>query len=190
MQGGTVIALAHTNKKRRDGKPVYAGTTDILDDFDCGYILDTVSTDATSNQKVVEFTNIKKRGDVTNSVAYSYTMERGISYNELLLSVHEVDPNQLESTRHEAETKTDTEVIAAITSCIMNGINTKMELANSAAELAKISKKSAVRIIEKYEGADQAVHFWTFDVRERGAKVYRLLERPTAESAVPVMATP
>lgn len=190
MQGGTVIALAHTNKKKRDGKPVYAGTTDILDDFDCGYILDTVSADATSNQKVVEFTNIKKRGDVTNSVAYSYTMERGVSYNELLLSVQEIDPNELESTKHEAETKTDAEIIDAISSCIKDGINTKMELAGNAAERVKTSKRSVIKVVEKYYGTDPAFHLWTFDVRERGAKVFRLLERPAEPSPTPAMATP
>ena len=39
LKGGTVIALAHTNKKPGpDGKPVYGGTSDIVDDCDCAYI--------------------------------------------------------------------------------------------------------------------------------------------------------
>ena len=36
MKGGSVIALAHTNKNPgADGKPIHAGTSDIVEDFDC-----------------------------------------------------------------------------------------------------------------------------------------------------------
>ncbi|RLA42562.1 MAG: hypothetical protein DRR42_23210, partial [Gammaproteobacteria bacterium] len=41
--GGTVIGLAHVNKyKNDDGESVYSGTTDIVDDSDCAYIIDVV----------------------------------------------------------------------------------------------------------------------------------------------------
>ena len=176
MKGGTVIGLAHVNKKKGDnGKSVYTGTTDVLDDFHCSYILDTVSEDPDTNMKVVEFTNIKKRGDVAHTAAYIYATERGLSYNERLLSIQEVDPKLVESVKHEAETKTDAEVIAAITSCIKDGIITKMELATNAAERANCSRKHALRIVEKYSGNDPAIHLWSFVVRERGAKVFQLL---------------
>lgn len=36
LKGGTVIALSHANKHPgADGRTVYSGTTDIVDDFDC-----------------------------------------------------------------------------------------------------------------------------------------------------------
>ncbi len=191
LKGGTVIALAHTNKNPdSNGKPVYSGTTDIVDDFDCAYTMSTILEQADTNQKVVEFSNIKRRGNVALTEAYSYAQESNISYYERLLSVQEVDPDQLESTKHEAETKTDAEVIAVITACVINGINTKMELAAHAAEHANISKRSAIKIIEKYTGNDFVVHLWSFDVRERGAKVFRLLERPAEQPPTPAMSTP
>lgn len=190
LKGGTVIALSHTNKNPdSNGKPVYSGTTDIVDDFDCAYTMSTILEQA-DNQKVVEFSNIKRRGNVALTEAYSYAQESNISYYERLLSVHKVDPDQLESTKHEAETKTDAEVITVITGCVINGITTKMELAAHAAERAKISKRCAIKIIEKYTGNDSAVHLWSFDVRERGAKVFKLLERPAEQSPTPPMATP
>ena len=38
MKGGTCISLAHVNKNTgADGRPVYAGTSDVLEDADCAY---------------------------------------------------------------------------------------------------------------------------------------------------------
>ncbi|WP_153131422.1 hypothetical protein [Dechloromonas hortensis] len=62
MKGGTVIGMAHTNKKLgANGKPIYGGTSDIVDDFDCAY---TIATEECSNpaEKIVVFDNIKRRG--------------------------------------------------------------------------------------------------------------------------------
>jgi hypothetical protein len=43
-KGGTFVGLAHVNKKLgADGKPVYSGTSDTIDDFDCAYLLHKVS---------------------------------------------------------------------------------------------------------------------------------------------------
>ena len=40
MRGGTFLGLAHTNKRTdKDGRPIFAGTSDILDDFDCAYTI-------------------------------------------------------------------------------------------------------------------------------------------------------
>ncbi len=48
--GGTVISLAHTNKnKNGEGKSVFCGTSDVVDDCDCVYILDTVNTTDSAN---------------------------------------------------------------------------------------------------------------------------------------------
>lgn len=175
VKGGTLIALAHTNKNPgRNGKPVYSGTTDIVDDFDCAYILAKVSED--QNAKIVEFENFKRRGNVAPSAAYSYSIERGISYSEILLSVKPVDPLQLEPIKQAEAIKSDAEVIAAVLACIKDGVNTKMKLADAAAARAGISKRSTLQILEKYTGNDPAVHRWEFDVRERGAKVFVALE--------------
>ena len=186
MKGGTIICLAHTNKKRGgDGKAIYGGTSDMVDDSDCVYILDIVKK--SEDKAVVVFENIKKRGHVASSVAYSYSLEQGVSYNELLLSVEKVDDIDLATVKQEEEIKTDAEVIEAIRSCIKGGINTKMKLASTAAERANVSKKSALRIIEKYEGDDPDIHQWSFKVRDRGAKVYEILIRPSGDrSELPI----
>jgi len=189
MKGGTVIALAHTNKNRgSDGKPIHAGTSDIMDDCDCAYTLDTINEDQKGKTKVVEFIRKKARGDSACSVSYSYALERGITYNELLLSVQKVDESQLVPLKRASEASSDADVIVAIKSCIKEGINTKMELAKAAAKRANISNKAALRFIEKYTGIDPATSRWTFEVRERGAKVYRLLSRAEVQSPDPAIA--
>jgi hypothetical protein len=185
LKGGTVIALSHANKNPGpDGKIKYTGTTDIVEDFDCAYTLQTVpQEDAT--QRVVEFTNIKRRGDVALSAAYIYALERGVSYSELLTSVRAVNPDQLEPIKLAAELQSDALVIAAIESSIGDGITSKMKLADAAAERAKVSMRSAMQVLEKYTGEDTSKHRWKFVVRDRGAKVFELLERPAEPAATP-----
>lgn len=177
VKGGTVLALAHTKKyPGPDGKPVYGGTTDIIEDFQCAYTLAAVaSLDVT--EKVVEFENIKRRGNVVLNAAYGYASETGISYNELLLTVRPVDIEaELPAMKHAEQLKSDAEVIGAIVECIKEGINTKMLLADAAAATVGISKRLALRVIEKYTGSDRSTHRWNFAVAARGAKVFQILD--------------
>jgi hypothetical protein len=178
LQGGTLIALAHANKNPgTDGKTVYRGTTDIMNDFDCAYVLSQLQ--ANTSEKIVEFENKKRRGNVTKSVAYSYSNESGISYHELLASVKEVDPNTLDQFKQADALRTDAELISVIKTFITGGTNSKMLLADAVAKQAGVSKRSAIKIIERYTGDDPAVHKWSFAVRERGAKVFTLLDNTT-----------
>jgi hypothetical protein len=49
--GGSIISLAHVNKNQNsDGKNVYAGTSDIVDDSDCCFIIDIVSDNDDKNE--------------------------------------------------------------------------------------------------------------------------------------------
>jgi hypothetical protein len=174
LKGGTVIGLAHTNKNLgTDGNPIHAGTSDIREDFDCAYIMKTIEGE--TDRTVVEFRNIKKRGNVSLSTAYGYSQEQGLPYEELLWSVEKIDDDQLEPLRQQAEMVSDTEAISAIENYINEGINTKMQLVDAVAERAKISKRNVQKIIDKYTGNDPAIHKWNFAVRERGAKVYDLM---------------
>jgi hypothetical protein len=175
MLGGTCIALAHVNKSPgRDGKPVYAGTTDIIEDADCAYTLQAIS-DAGAMEKVVEFNNIKRRGDVCQQAAYRYSTQKGISYSDLLLSIRPVEDTELVNLQQAADLQSDAEVISAVTRCIREGTNTKTQLAVDTAKLSNISKRAALKIIEKYTGSDPDMHKWDYEVHDRGAKKYRVL---------------
>ena len=85
--GGTIIMLAHTNKNRdADGKVVFSGTSDIVDDVDCAYTLDVNDDKSGLTDKAVLFENIKSRGDVAQEAAYKY-LAKPSHYQELLYSV-------------------------------------------------------------------------------------------------------
>lgn len=88
---------------------------------------------------------------------------------------------QLVPLKQAEQLASDAEVMNAVIASIGKGVNTKMKLADAVAKRAGISKRSALQIIEKYTGDDPAQHQWTYSVRERGAKVYALLDRPTPD---------
>lgn len=176
MKGGTLIALAHTNKNPdRDGNPVCGGTSDILDDFDCAYTIAPVKSQSDSDIKLIEFENKKRRGNVIQNIAYSYSNKSGISYSELLASVQLIDETKLIPLKQAAAIQSDSEAINAVIACINEGINTKMKLANAVSSRIGISRSCAIQMIEKYTGVDSAIHKWQFSVHERGAKVFSVL---------------
>lgn len=180
LKGGTVIALAHTNKKSGlDGKKVFAGTSDIVDDFDCAYILSLVSKDA--QQTIVEFENIKSRGNVVDRVAYNYINGSGKSYEDMILSIDEVDLTKVDLVKSQAVLVADTVLIDAIKMQIHAGKCKKMELVAAVKDLTKATKVQVLTVLERYTGDDPSIHHWTFDVMERGANVFRLIE-PTPDA--------
>src|SRR5690606_22110812 len=93
--GGTVIMLAHVNKNRgEDGKVIFAGTSDMVDDADCAYTLDEVTKDALSGDKTVKFENFKSRGDVANEEVYRYDAGPGKNYLQRLQTVTVVSADE------------------------------------------------------------------------------------------------
>ncbi|MEN8108474.1 MAG: PriCT-2 domain-containing protein [Pseudomonadota bacterium] len=184
-KGGTVIGLAHVNKNPGiDGKSIYAGTTDIIDDADCAYVLDAVSVDDKTHTKIVEFENRKRRGNVVNRVSYSFSIEDGLSYHELLASVSPVNESELVAVKQVEVIKSDTDIIDATIACINEGVNTKMRLRDAVSDRIGCSKRAAIKVIEKYTGADPTAHRWTFAVAERGKKVFSLLDPGTSPDRV------
>jgi hypothetical protein len=174
MKGGTVIALAHTNKNPgKNGKAVYAGTTDIRDDFDCAYTVEAISNE--DEQKVVEFTNIKRRGNVADTVTYRYSTAKDMLYEELLASVRLVVGEDIDDLKHAEKLKEDAPVIEAIKASINEGIILKMNLAEEAKKRASVSKNRALDVIESYTGNDTSRHLWSMTVGDRGGNNYSLL---------------
>lgn len=180
-KGGTIIALAHTNKNPgKNGKRVFSGTSDVVDDFDCAYMLNQIDPSSESSEKVVEFENFKRRGNVAMSEAYRYTTQGHVSYNDLLLSVQPVDPLQVGPLKQAEAVRSDAEVIATVLECLKDGINTKMKLADAVSTQVGISKRTALNVIERHSGTDPKIHRWQFAVGERGAKIFTQLAPTTS----------
>lgn len=176
MHGGTILAFAHTNKNPGpDGKLRYAGTTDLLEDFDAAFYITPFDMDQPGAEKVVRFENIKARGDRPEAVAYAYSTENGLTYAELLASVERVQFDQLGQIERDLAEQSDTELIEAVKACIGDGINTKMDLANEVAKRTKTSGKGAVKLIDRYTGDDPARHYWHYTIGERGKHIFTLL---------------
>lgn len=183
MRGGAILGLAHTTKSpNANGSQRYAGTTDMVDDFDAAYTIAPIDGAAVAGEKVVLFEAIKRRGNNAVSAGYAYAAEGDISYEERLASVRLVDPSAIDDFQRVLADRDDVEVIAAITACIRDGVTAKMALAKEASSRAGISERAAVRLIEAYTGDDPLLHHWTYAVQQRGAKVFSLIPRTNAES--------
>lgn len=175
MKGGTVLGLAHTNKRDgADGRPIYAGTSDILDDFDCGYMIAEVSQPAGSAVRVVQFENLKRRGDVIGTVAYRYDLATSISYADLLASVTETLPDAVEALQRRARAEEERPIIEAIKECITNGIEGKMEIIKDVSKKFHLTRLAVATVLEKHTGEEGEKHLWYFRRGERGIQRYML----------------
>jgi hypothetical protein len=180
MKGGTLLALAHTNKQLgANGKPVFAGTSDIVDDFDCSFIIAELPQQADNGEKVVQFDNIKRRGgDVAQKAAYAYATFPGISYLELMNSVALVDGGRLEKLAQDASLANDLPIVEAIEECIEQGIDSKIAITRSVAISQKIGQHSVGRIIDRYTGNEYGRHRWSFIRGAHGKQHFHRLRPP------------
>lgn len=177
LRGGTVIALGHTNKHvNTAGEPVYAGTSDLVNDFDCAYVLSDTKA-AQGDQKVVEFKNIKRRGNSALKAVYTYGVNEQ-DYQQLLMSVSRLEEADFNALEAQASLDRDDNVITAIRQAIGRGKNTKMVLITAVREAAGISKRAAEKILVKYTGTCPQEHFWQVEVKAHGRMEYSLLTRP------------
>jgi len=176
--GGTIIGLSHTNKnKDPDGKSVYSGTTDIVDDFDCAYMLEMLNSD--SNEKTVSFENFKSRGDVAVKQSYKYTREEKQTYDALLKTVTaigdtEADRTRLLSSRRKfAEAHSDT--INEVVACINAGINKKTELMKEVRKRTGVSQPKISGVLNSFTGKDRSLYqFWTVRTGQNNSQIYSL----------------
>lgn len=185
--GGTLIALAHTNKhKNSDGKTVYSGTSDIVDDSDCCYLIDKVSTAEADGKTVhtVEFRNIKMRGDVEPAAGFSYERRLGQSYLELLNSVNRIGSEDVEKIKSFTETQEqlaeDSAVIDAVCSLIREGVGTKDRLVKKAKESTTASTRQIRDVLESRTGESYLLgDRWKVRKGAHNRHEYAVLEAPS-----------
>ena len=179
--GGTMILLAHTNKKRDDnGKAIFGGTSDVVDDCDCAYILDEANK--AGGVKRVLFENIKSRGDVASQLAFDYAM--GVKhYGELLNSVKMIDMAEEQKAEFKQESEDqrgrDMTAINAIKEALRSGVNAKTKLVSTAKALAemngaKIGRPKIEAVLIRYAGTKHSdTCFWrTEKVDDNNATLY------------------
>lgn len=192
--GGSVIMLAHVNKHRdADGKVVFAGTSDLVDDADCAYTLDVIEDDLATRIRTVRFDNFKSRGDVADQVTYRYDATKGLGYFDRLNSVEVVSDE--ETRRIEAVAKgrallaKNQAAVESITACIMDGITLKSGLITAVAERTGLGQKKIRAALHDHTGTDfELSHRWTVEVRENNAHHY--IAHPVLQSAAAIWTPP
>ena len=185
--GGTLILLAHTNKKRdAEGKVVFGGTSDIVDDVDCAYMLDAMKAGPFDTTRTVLFENIKSCGDVVKSAGYSYLMSAQ-SYDELIKSVQPIIEEEAAAAKlsdifnHQLEK--DAPVIAAVIEAIEQSINSKLGLVDYVHKTTGSSKKVINAVLTTYDGNNRHKHKWQSLPGDKNAKVYSLLSNAETSAA-------
>ncbi len=183
--GGTVLALAHTNKNRdRDGKLIQTGTADIPQDADCTYTLDT---EVKGSETVVTFKNTKSRGPVKRATQYAYNRLES-DYTKLLDSVRELSVDEASFDFEVVPSESpDDRMIRAFKEVIGKGFIGKTELINAARVASKCSKKHLENIYMRYVGSDPTKHIWDFTLGERGTHKYFLHPNSTALDPKPMV---
>lgn len=180
--GGSLIVLAHTNKhKDVEGKGIYSGTSDIVDDADCVFIINKLgeSDEFAGKKTTVEFSNIKSRGDVASMLGFTYSTG-GQSYSDLLDSVIRIDEKTLKGSKQQIDAEkqlaSDTGIIEAACLAIKVGINTKDALIKEIKRTTSESTASARRIVEARTGNDYGQgHRWAVETGGHNAKIFSVL---------------
>jgi len=181
--GGTLITLAHTNKhKNADGKSVYSGTSDIIDDSDCAYVLDKVSTHEQDGGTLhtVEFTNKKARGDVAPKAGFTYFKKTGQTYAALLSTVERIGGDDVEKIRlkSDAQQKLDEDepIIKAACEAIAGGINTKDKLVKAVQAQTGESARKIRQVLDDRTGDMYMFgHRWEVSKEKHNKHVYSVL---------------
>ena len=185
--GGTLITLAHTNKHvGADGKSIYSGTSDIVDDSDCCFIIDKISVDerfdATTHS--VEYTNIKARGDVDSKLGFTYEKSPGQQYAALLDSVKRLDEYCLKEIKEKASIQAELDEDAAISRTILalikDGTVTKAKIIKEAHEIRGESTARVKKVLDKRTGPSyQLGHRWRQKTESHNRHVFAVLPTPS-----------
>lgn len=185
--GGTLIALAHTNKHTNaDGKAIYAGTSDIVDDSDCCFIINKVSKNENSDGStthIVEFDNHKARGDVEPKVGFKYEKHHGQAYSGLIDTVKRLDGNTLECVKDKATVqaalKSDELIIQTICKLIEGGVVSKDKIIKCTHELAGVSNARIRATLDQRTGNLYDLgHRWNSKKEAHNRHVYAVLPTP------------
>jgi hypothetical protein len=176
--GGTVIMLAHVNKNRDgQGKVVFTGVADLVDDVDCAYTLDVVET--REDTRSVIFENIKNRGNVEQEACYTYSCAGEIDYFSRLGSVSRVDEKEKSNIEQHRRLnlmlEKNKEAIDAICEILCEGPMKKTGLIAEAAKRSGISRKRINKALIEHRGTDTNQHqFWIEEVGEHNTRTYYL----------------
>ncbi|MFL9782476.1 hypothetical protein BCV35_011780 [Vibrio cyclitrophicus] len=164
MKGGTFIGLGHTNKNRDgDNKLVYSGTSDLVEDVDCIYMMDIKydNTDGNGVQtKHIQLTNQKLRGNNALELTFAYHKAENLKYVDMINSVRNIDTNTHEKARssQDEESKYNdyldkySDAISLIKSVLNGNKMDKTELRDFLLKNTSYGRDKCLEIIDRVSG--------------------------------------
>jgi 5S rRNA maturation endonuclease (ribonuclease M5) len=179
MAGGTLIALAHTNKHKTAGVSIAEGAGDTWNDCDCAYILDEVE-ESPDDKKTVVFKNGKLRGPNTLEALFTFNRSEGLTWLERFASVEQISKGQSQEviSDYEAEKRhnTDMEIINYLRKRILGSATPVSETRLTHEDLVGQpgSKASRARVLYDYAQTNTNFEFqhWRMKAGETGGKVF------------------
>lgn len=177
--GGSIIILAHTNKQKdEDSRVIPGGTSDLLDDCDCAYVLSTAAEEETESglRRYVKFEQRKSRGPTAREALYSYIVNDEGNYPALFHSVQDESPNSLEQTQKQKviqqKHQEDDELITAILQVLSSGEQPQTPLIKSVQELINSSRNQIIKCLERWAIPKSDGGLWQSRKGDKNATLY------------------
>ena len=177
--GGSMVMLAHVNKHRdADQKLQYSGTSDVVDDCDCAYMLDEIAV-TTDGMKTVKFENIKSRGDVASTATYRYDAADGTIYKARLESVISVSDEQVKSLEQskaiDAMCAKHAESRAALLDVMNGGLSVQTEIIKAAHERSGLSMNKLLKALKDHTGDNHTQgKYWSVTIGDKNSHTYKV----------------
>lgn len=180
--GGSIIALAHTNKHTDgDGKAIPAGTSDVMDDCDGAYVMSVVEEQEISDgvRRTVEFIRQKSRGPTAKQAFYDYTIYEDADYERMFNSIKLIDGSEADKLRTELarqhEQSMDQELITDITALLSgsDGLLQK-ELQAALHENGSYSRRHVIQCLKRWSCPVEEGGLWAIQKREKNSYTYVL----------------
>jgi len=177
--GGTLIALAHTNKnKDSDGKSIAEGVGDFQSDFDCAYTIDKAPVITEGAMRTIVFENTKLRGPNSMKVTYEYDAGECRSWSHRYDSVTRIGQDEAErATKAAAEIEQrakDQPIIDYIVSQLDDGPKSHSGLTqNNLGDPNTGSRAIRQKVLERYSDV-----LWGKSRGQTGGMNYHKIEKP------------
>lgn len=176
--GGTVVAPGHVNKhKNENDEYVYKGTSDVVDDWHCAWLGTPIEGEG--DTRLTNFTNLKARGDVPDSVTFSFEETRD-DYRLMFESVTRVPKSQEERLNQEAkflrETIHHADVIDAIKAEIASGNDSKTVILRNVTKSVSAPEKVVRSVLNQFPGnASDGGALWKVTRGRHNKHIYQVL---------------
>jgi hypothetical protein len=183
--GGTIIALAHTNKHEDvDGRPVPGGTSDVRDDSDCAYVMQIEREEPIAGgvRRYVKFSNDKARGAVARNAMYSYEVNDEGDYHRMFYSVKQANAGELEELQRkeqiEQEQRNDEGLIQTIREHLSGQSWSQTDLVRAVMGNTSASRNQALGCLSRWSCAAEDGGLWVKTAGDNNAKIYTLPHTP------------